>query len=395
MGNICRTITKSIRQVLGRGKSVLLLGPRQVGKTTLLTELPINLTLSLAKPSLRQQYEKNIESFTQEVEALAEQLDHKPLVAVDEVQKVPELMDACQDLIDRGVAQFILTGSSARKLRSGPSLNWLPGRVIAFHLEPLSIEEAPKQSLKIDDLLLYGSLPEIILERSNENREQDLESYVVTYLEEEVRQEALVRKIGDFAKFLNLAAAESGQIANFSRISQDIGVAQTTIKAYYQVLEDCLIVERIEPFLKSSTVRRRIVKSDRYLFFDLGVRRLAAQEGIGLPNKIMGQMFEQYIGLELLKYIRNHSIKMKCHYWRDAEGREVDWVLSGMEVCIPIEVKWTDKPSIHDAKHLKTFLQDYDLQKAYILCRCDRPRKLDENITALPWQQLCDVFKSN
>src|SRR3990170_8704740 len=133
MEKINRTIVPAIKSALKRGKSVLLLGPRQVGKTTLLAELSVDLVISLARPSIRQQYEQNIESFSQEIEALAGKLNKKPLIAVDEIQKVPELMDATQDLIDRRIAQFILTGSSARKLKKQQQLNWLPGRVVYFH----------------------------------------------------------------------------------------------------------------------------------------------------------------------------------------------------------------------------------------------------------------------
>ena len=149
---------------------------------------------------------------------MAERANKKPLVAVDEIQKVPELLDTTQDLIDRKIAQFILTGSSARKLKEQHQLNWLPGRVVYFHLDPLILNELPKSYQKIEEILIYGTLPGIAMNGNNESREQDLESYVITYLEEEVRQEAIVRKLGDFAKFLQMAATESGQLANFNNI---------------------------------------------------------------------------------------------------------------------------------------------------------------------------------
>ncbi len=392
MKKINRVITSAIKNTLKRGKSVLLLGPRQVGKTTLLTELPIDLTTSLARPAIRQQYEQNIESFSQEIEALAEKLGKKPLIAVDEIQKVPELMDATQDLIDRQIAQFILTGSSARKLRNQQQSNWLPGRVVYFHLDPLTACELPKPYQKLEEILVYGSLPGIVVAGNNESREHDLESYVITYLEEEVRQEALVRQLRDFAKFLQLAAAESGKLANFNNISKDVGVAQTTIAAYYQILEDCLIAERVEPFAKESSARRRLVKSCEYLFFDLGVRRVAAREGIKPSNTSMGYLFEQFIGLELLHLARSQTKRITLNFWRDLEGREVDWILSYGDKILPIEVKWTDKPSIQQSRHLKTFLNDYNVKTGYIVCRCNKPRKLDSQITAIPWQEIAELL---
>jgi predicted AAA+ superfamily ATPase len=394
MYKIKRYIKSAIEAALKRGKSILFLGPRQTGKTTLLGELDIDLVISLARPAIRQKYEQDIESFSQEVEALAEKLDRKPLVAVDEVQKIPELMDAVQDLIDRQVAQFILTGSSARKLKQQHQLNWLPGRVVYFYLDPLTLEELPKYYQKLEEILIYGSLPGIVTDENNKFREQDLESYVVTYLEEEIRREAVVRKLGDFAKFLQLAAAESGQLANFNNISKDIGIAQTTVASYYQILEDCLIAERIEPFIKKSSVRRRLVKSCKYLIFDLGIRRVAAREGEKLPEKNMGGLFEQFIGLELLHLARSYTKRITLNFWRDLEGREIDWILSFKDKILPIEVKWTEMPSIKDARHLKTFLKDYNLTKGYIVCRCDKPRKLDEQITAIPWQEIVELLKA-
>lgn len=392
MHKINRSIKPAIVAALKRGKSILLLGPRQTGKTTLLSELPIDLTITLARPIIRQQYEQNIESFSQEIEALSEKLQKQPLVAIDEVQKVPPLMDATQNLIDRKIAQFILTGSSARKLKQHHQINWLPGRVVYFRLDPLSLNELPKQYQRSEEILLYGSLPGIVTADNDEDREQDLESYVITYLEEEIRQEALVRKLGDFAKFLHLAASESGQLTNFNNISKDIGIAQTTVAAYYQILEDCLIAERIEPFTKKSSTRKQLVKTCKYIFFDLGVRRLAAKEGNKLPIKIMGQLFEQFIGLELLYLARSLAKRITLNFWRDLSGREVDWILTYKNNIVPIEVKWTDTPTIADARHLKTFINDYNLSNGYIVCRCNKARKLDKQITAIPWQEIIELL---
>ena len=392
MEKIIRKILPQVQETLQRGKSVLLLGPRQVGKTTLLEDLALDLYLSLARPALRQQYERDIDSFTQEMEALRGTMTRQPVIAVDEIQKVPELLDAVQDLIDRKIAQFVLTGSSARKLKMQHQLNWLPGRIVYFHLDPLNSQELPPSYQDLEQILAYGCLPGIVTEVAAEFRERDLASYVVVYLEEEVRQEALVRKVGDFAKFLTLAAAESGQVANFNNISQDIDVAQTTVAAYYQILVDCLVMYRIEPWLQPAATRRRLAKAAKYLFFDLGVRRLAAYEGPKANAMVMGQWFEQFIGLELLHLVHQHEQRLRLNFWRDLEGREIDWVLSCQDKIIPIEVKWTERPSLSDARHLKTFLADYQLNRGYIVCRCARMRQLDEQIIALPWQDLMKVL---
>ena len=275
---IARLLHPVLARHLARGKSILLLGPRQTGKTTMVAELEADVALSLASPAVRQRYERDPSTLAREVEALPTVANgrRRPLVAIDEVQKVPSLMDVGQDLIDRGRAQFVFTGSSARKLRRGRDINLLPGRVVALRLDPLTVEELPPRTL--DEALLDGALPGIRTTRKAEDREADLRSYVEAYLEEEVRQEALVRNIGAFGRFLELAASEAGRVANYSRISQDVGVSSVTVQAYYEILCDCLVAERVEPIIRSAS-RKKLTKSNRYLMFDVGVSRVAAREG--------------------------------------------------------------------------------------------------------------------
>lgn len=392
MDYINRLLLPLIRATLARHKSILLLGARQTGKTTLINQLAPDLSVSFIQPAVRLAYEQNPSQLAGEVTALAESVSHKLLVCIDEVQKVPEILDVVQDLIDHQVADFILTGSSARKLRSGNKVNLLPGRVVLFHLDPFTYTELETMQPKLEDLLLYGSLPGIALLNKPQYKEQDLSSYVTTYLEEEIRSEALVRNVGQFARFLNLAAAESGNIVNFSKLSLEIGVAHTTISSYYRILEDCLVAERIDPLLKTK-MRRKLIKSSKYVFFDLGVRRLAADEGVKLPPSYIGSLFEQWVGLELIRYARLSEQRAKVYFWRDAAGPEVDWVLVKEDEYIPIEVKWTDRPSAADIKYLQLFSQEYSETKvAYVVCRVARKIKLADNIYAIPWQDLAKLF---
>ena len=163
------------------------------------------------------------------------------------------------------------------------------------------------------------TLPKIISHQNLQHKNIDLKSYVSIYLEEEIRTEALVRNVGSFARFLELAASESGNIINLRKLSQEVGVAHTTIAAYYQILEDCLIAERIEP-LRHTKTRRRLSASPKYLFFDLGIRRLSANEGTQLPAKHMDLLFEQFVGLELTNLINLNHQCCKLHFWRDVSG---------------------------------------------------------------------------
>jgi predicted AAA+ superfamily ATPase len=345
----------------------------------------------MADPGERQAIERRPNLFVEEARALKKRLCRKPLLVVDEVQKVPDLMDAAQVLIDEGTAQLVLTGSSARKLRRGSNVNLLAGRVVVLRLDPLTHLEIPDAPLK--DHLLYGSLPAIHTQTLENGKEESLVSYSVTYLEEEVRAEGLARNLASFGRFLELAATESGRLVNFSRLSQQIGVSHTTIMSYYQVLEDCLITERVEPIIESAS-RKRLVRAEKHLFFDLGVRRTCAGEGTRPPLEHWGRLLEQWVGLELVRLGRlSQAGRWKLRFWRDPSGREVDWVLEGEKGWIPLEVKWTDSPAVSDARHLHAFQTEYRRSRSgYVVCCVPRPIRLSDTVTALPWNRLQEVF---
>lgn len=383
-----RDVGKKLLRVIDRGKSVLLLGPRQTGKTTLVNHLESNASYSLADVRVRLRYEKNPALLVNEIEALAETMDQQPLITIDEIQKIPILMDVAQDLIDRKIAQFILTGSSVRKLRRSGEVNLLPGRVIPIYMDPLVVDEVPENPPNLKEWLLFGSLPEVVLTENADDKEEMLRSYITTYLEEEIRAEALVRNIGSFARFLEFAASESGYPINLAKLSQEVGVPHHTIASYYEILEDCLVMERIEPISRSKS-RRKLIKAQKYLIFDLGIRRVAAREGARPPASYFGHLFEQFIGLQLIRLTRNELPKINICYWRDANGPEVDWVVDKGDEYIPIEVKWGESPTLKDARHLQLFLEEYDEAKqGYIVCQTPRKMKLAENIYAIPWQEL-------
>ncbi len=385
-----RSIEEALKRHLGRGKSVLLLGPRQTGKTTLLGGLKSDLSLSLVSPSVRQRYEKDPSLLAGEIRALPRPAARRkrPLVTVDEVQRVPALMDVGQELIDRGEAQFVFTGSSARKLRRGRDINLLPGRLVALRLDPLTIEESRPDTLR--ESLLFGALPAIRRIRRDEDKEADLRSYVEIYLEEEVRQEALVRNVGIFSRFLELAGQESGRIANYSKISQDVGVSAVSIRTYYEILCDCLVAERVDPVTRSSS-RKKLTKASRYLLFDLGVRRLAAGEGKRPHPSRLGDLFEQFVALELIRFSRVHAPGARLRFWRDPDGPEVDWILEHEGAYLPIEVKLTDRPTERDTRHLLVFMEEYKAKSGLVVCTAPRPIRLGRNVTAIPWQDLAAV----
>lgn len=389
---IPRTAEAVLRHEIGRGKSVLLLGPRQTGKTTLVRRLQVALHVSLVVPGIRQRYERDPSQLLGEVQALSTGRGRRPLVALDEIQKVPALLDVVQEAIDQKLATFVLTGSSARKLRRG-NVNLLPGRVVTLRLDPLTLAELPRAT-PLEQLLTDGSLPGIWQVASTRDREADLKSYVETYLEDEIRAEALVRNVGSFSRFLELAGLESGNLVSFREIAQDLGVSHTTIAGFYEILEDCLVAERVDPLTRSAT-RKKLTRSSRYLLFDMGIRRQCSREGRRLPKARLGQLFEQWAGLDLIRLSRLHPSRPAVRFWRDPDGPEVDWVVEGGGALLAVEVKWTDTPGRRDFRHLEVFLHEYpEASCGFVVCRCPRRLRLAEKIYALPWQELPSILES-
>jgi len=370
---------------------VLLLGPRQTGKTTLMSRFPFDLRVTFDVPEVRLRYERSPGQLLGEIAAVAgKRRQRRPLVMLDEVQRVPAILDVVQHAIDTRVAQFALTGSSARRLRRGTAVNLLPGRLVLLRLDPFSIPEQPE--LPLDLRLLDGTLPGICGVTDPADRERDLAAYVQGYLEYEVRAEALVRHVGPFSRFLELAALEAGGVVSFRALAQDLGVSHTTVAGYYEILEDCLITERVDPLTRSRT-RTKLTRSSRHLFFDMGVRRLAAGEGRRLPRERLGQLFEQLVGLELIRASRISGPETSVRFWRDPDGPEVDWVVERSGVFIPVETKWSDVPNSRDIRHVELFLDEYrESSRGFLVCRAPRPVKLSARVTALPWQDIPSIL---
>lgn len=398
MGYVKRLLHSTFKKVLEHNKSILLLGPRQAGKTTLVEQLiETDLSYSFLESKVRRRFEANPDLLIAEIKGLirTKKIRERPLVFIDEIQKVPQIMDTIQLAIDKKLANFILTGSSLRKLRrKKKDINLLPGRVIELHLSALSFLELNEEiSPSIEDLLLNGSLPEIALQKDPQYKELLLTSYVDIYLEEEIRAEALVQNLSSFSRFLTYAAVDAGKQLNISSLSKEIGVSRQSIEEYYQILEDCLVADRIEP-ITSTTTRRRLSKAPKYLLFDLGIRRVAAGEGLRLPQKYYGDLFEQFIGIEIFKLIKIFAPQAKCYYWRDHKGPEVDYVIEYNRQYLPIEVKWTSKPTRSDAKHLLSFIKEYDcVLPAYIVCQTPRVMEVDNDVIAINWKEVFGVIK--
>lgn len=408
-----RWYSGKLEEKLGRPYVHLVFGARQTGKSTLLRAMlpPETLVFDLADPQERTRHLANAGAFAQECRALPVNKKGQ-FVFVDEAQSVPSIFDAVQQLYDgdKNRWRFVLCGSSARKLRR-MGANLLPGRSFYHRILPLTMVEHPAEHppsphavsplpfawnkgekhtnpFPASDLLTrlaFGDLPGVVAAPESDRAEL-LRSFAFVHLEEEVRREALVKDWGAFVRFMHLAAAESGQIVNFAAISQESGVSQPTVKSHYQLLEDMFVGFRVEAFSRSA--RKTLLSTPKFLFFDLGVRHAAA--GLtATPDMVKanpGPFFEQWVGIELWKRLQ-YLGEGKLYHMRTKDGAEVDFIIERGGTLTPIEVKWGEKPSVQDARHLLAFMEEHPKQakQAYIVCRCTRPMRLHEKVTALPW----------
>ena len=392
----------------------IVFGARQTGKSTLLKRLLPNAAvwLDFSRPAVRSDYLRHPDQLIALCRGLEPQ-GSPPIVVIDEAQSVPAIFDAVQHLYDSDKTRwrFVLCGSSARKLRV-TGANLLPGRSFLHHLYPLLAVERPfpeSRQLRwpvtsplplptpvgvkepwfpagdLLERLTFGELPGIAT-APEDQRADLLRSYCSVYLEEELRREALVKDWVVFARFLQLAAAESGQMLNYAKISKDAGVTLPTVKSYYQLLEDMFMGFRVTAF--SGSPRKSLLSTERFCFFDVGVRQAAAElpleRAAVLANP--GPVFEQWVGIELWKRLK-YLGSGKLHYLRTKAGAEVDHIIEREGELTPLEVKWTDHPTLTDARHLLTFLSEHPTQakRGYIVCRCSAPLELHDQVTALPW----------
>jgi uncharacterized protein len=346
-----------------QSKSLFLLGPRQTGKTYLLRhQLPEAPYFNLLHAETFLRFSMRPGSLREELVAL------RPAgpVVIDEIQKLPILLDEIQAMIDELDMKFILTGSSARKLkRSGTNL--LGGRARVRYLHPLVAAEIGR--LDLPRRLAYGSIPSIHL--SSEPWE-DLLAYCGTYLQAEIADEGISRRIDAFARFLRVAAIMNGELLNFEALGSDSGVPARTIREYYAVLADTLVGGLIEPWKRGS--RRKAIATGRFWFFDLGVRNaLAGERGCAPGSERWGKNLEHLAYTELRAWLDYSQDGRSLSFWRTTDGREVDFVL-GDEVAI--EVKATERPSDRDVAGLVAIGEEGSFRRRILACQAPRPSSI-------------------
>lgn len=377
------TAVKTIPRIqflrLPENRSAFLWGPRKTGKTTLLKQqFPEACWIDLLDYDLFFSLNQNPKRLRQILKAQS-----SPVVVIDEVQKIPHLMNEIHWLMANSSYQFILSGSSARKIKRS-TVNLLGGRAWRFELYPLVTHEL-KQDFDLDRALLYGLLPSHYL---SSDSAMDLKSYVYDYLREEIQAEALTRNIPAFTRFLNSAALTNGMLINYSNAAREAGVSVKTIREYYQILEDTLIGRQLPPWKKSKN--RRLIETAKFFFFDMGiVSTLLNYKSLSPGTDPYGRAFEQFILQECWAY-RHYSRKdFPIYFWRTSSGSEVDLVLGDAEVALEIK---SSKTAGDKTRGIHLFNEEYPCKKNFIVSRDPVPRKTGSNITVLPWAHFCEML---
>lgn len=368
-----RIIQRRLDLNLPAGQSAFLWGPRQVGKTSWIREsLPEAWIIDLLKADVYRDYASRPELLRERLRSRKPQL-----VVLDEVQKVPALLDEVHWLIENTGFWFLLTGSSARKLRRGHA-NLLAGRAWRWHMTPLAWCEVP--DLDLESVMHTGLLPRHYL---SSRPQEDLRAYVGDYLKEEVVAEGLTRNIPAFSEFLRVAALTSSELVNYTNVGRESGVSPKVVRTYFDILEDTHLGFRIAPWKKARN--RRLIETEKFYLFDVGVTNHLAHRRPRIGGSEFGKSFEHFVLMELMAYQAYASRDMEVRFWRTAHGQEVDFVIDDM--ALAIEVKGSRRVHEGDARGLLTLADEGPVRRRIVVCLEPEPRTLGSGIEVLPWSE--------
>lgn len=338
-----------------RKKSILLLGPRGTGKSFLIRQTLGDSALRV--DLLRSDVYLRLSASPGEIEGMIEAAGRK-IVVLDVVQKVPALLDEAHRLIEEKGVRFLLTGSSARKLKRR-DVNLLAGRAWPASLFPFTWKELGSR-FDLDRYLRYGGLPPVYL---STDPAEELRAYVDTYLKEEIQTESLVRRLPAFHRFLKVAALGNGHMLNYAEVASDAGVPAATVRAHYTILVDTLSGSLLEPWRESK--KRKAIQTPKFYFFDTGVAHTLAQtETLDRNSDLYGRSFEQWIGMELrarLSYVRSN---LPLTYWRSVHDQEVDFLVADRAA---VEVKAAKRATDRDAAGLAVLAEERVFKKFYLV----------------------------
>ena len=360
-------------------ESIFLWGARQTGKSTLLQLLfPNTRYIDLLKSDEFERYNRRTSLLREELSLLPE----NELIIIDEIQKIPELLDEVQWLMTNKNHRFILSGSSARKLRRS-GVNLLGGRAIRKHLYPFVSAEIP--DFDLIKACNNGMMPRHYLVDDASKR---IHAYVGDYLQQEIKAEALTRNLKTFSQFMEIAALSNGEVVNYNNIASECGVSAPTVKEYFSVLEETLIGYTIPAFTKN--VKRRVIQSPKFYYFDVGVANFLLKRKSLLPGSAeFGHAFEHFIIQEIIAYIGYSESQHSLSYWRTTSGYEVDAVIGNANIAI--EIKSTEEVHSHHTRGLKAFSEEFPNSRLIIVSMDKYPRRMNE-IDVLPAQNFLKML---
>ncbi|MBM4254195.1 MAG: ATP-binding protein [Deltaproteobacteria bacterium] len=356
-------------------KSSFLFGPRGAGKTRLIElQLAEAMVIDLLSGDFYLPLSQNPSELAALVAARPE-----ALVVIDEVQKLPMLLDEVHRLIEKKGRRFLLTGSSARKLKRN-NANMLGGRATQAMLLPFTWQEtSTAQKFDLERFLLFGSLPRVYL---SDSPREELLDYITLYLKEEIQLEAEVRNLPAFSRFLKLSAQCSGELLNYANIASDIGLSAKTIKDYFEILDDTLIGYRLEPWREGKS--RKSVATAKHYLFDCGViHALTGTKHLDRNSNTYGLSFEHFVISEVRAYNAYRRRYWDLNFWRTKHGEEVDLVIDNR---IAIEIKSTQRTSSRDSKGLSKIAEENDWQHRILVSQDPIERKYEDGLSLIPWE---------
>lgn len=364
-------------------KSILLLGPRRTGKSSfILNQVKPDCYFNLLDT-------ETYSRFAYDPGLLKNSLNTgQRIICIDEIQKLPNLMDEVHSLIEnRKDLKFVLTGSSAKNLKKTHT-SLMAGRARIMHFLPFNYNEIKDQNFNLKNFLLYGGLPDAYL---STDPWEELKDYSGNYLREEIQASAFVRKIENYARFLEFAALSSGQILNYESLANDAFVPARTIKDYYQLLEETMIGYNLRPFRKKGS--RKEVSTSKFYFFDTGVlNAFVKRKTLEDKSDEYGNLFEHFIFLELKAYQLLNRFDWDLEFWRTHKKNEVDFILGKGEVII--EVKSSSSLKSEYLNGLKKFKEDYKTKRSILVCQASE-KKIIDGVEIYPWREFLDELWGN
>jgi uncharacterized protein len=383
-------IPRSLNLPKDNQRSFFLWGTRKVGKSFLLRKTyPESEYINLLNSKLYLKYLKQPWLLREELLALKSSSKLIEPIIIDEVQRVPLLLDEVHLLIEEHDMCFVLCGSSARKLKQGQA-NLLGGRALRYELHGFSAYELDK-IFNLDRILNHGYIPEHYLE---EDPQWLIEAYVNDYLEQEIAAEALVRNIPSFASFLEVASLSDTELVNFANIARDCGVAAPTVKEYFQILEDTLLAKFLPAYRKKP--KRRVIQASKFYYSDVGVvNYLSKRKQVLQGSELFGKAFENWVFHELDAYRAYSREPWELSYWRLASGSaEVDFIINDMELAI--EAKASSNIYSDHLKGLRELIKDHpDIKKRIVVSLVDKDRITDDGIEIISVTSFVDRLWAN